>query len=105
MLFPIDGVLANSAGITNEKINEMNREIVDLCKQRPRCTLIDTADKLMDSNGGLARALHIGDGVHLSPDAYAIWIADLKTALHRLRLDNAANASDAGRTDVTGTVD
>jgi lysophospholipase L1-like esterase len=80
-LFPIDGRLANAEGVTNVKIQEMNERIFALCRQRPLCAFVNTAVKLADSNGDLQQTFHVGDGVHLNRNGYAIWIEDLKRAV------------------------
>lgn len=80
-LFPVDSRVATTDGVTNAMIRETNQRLLALCQQRSLCTYVNTAAKLADADGELRPALHVGDGVHLSPDGYAIWIAGLKAAL------------------------
>jgi len=83
-LFPVDPLSANSGGVTNTMIRELNGHISAACRHRRGCIFVDTAAKLVGPDGGLRRELHVGDGVHLNPGAYAIWIADLRAALAKL---------------------
>jgi len=80
-LFPIDPLIARSNGVTNAAIHDLNARIFDICAERTRCIFVDTAAKLAGVDGSLRRDGHVGDGVHLSPEAYAVWIADLRAAL------------------------
>lgn len=64
----------------NARIRDFNRDLAELCRERPQCKLINAGAQLMDAEGQLAPANHVGDGVHLSPAGYAIWIAALRTA-------------------------
>ena len=65
----------------NARIADLNEGLARLCAARGRCYWVDSAAKLVDAAGNLDLRYHDGDGVHLSQAGYAVWMADLRTAL------------------------
>ncbi len=84
-VLPVDSKYLINNQISNTRIRELNSGLSSLCNSYGNCFYLNSCDKMIDSSGNLRRELHIGDGIHLSTDAYAIWINDLK---HGLSLSN-----------------
>ena len=65
----------------NSRIHELNAAVQKRCLSRINCSFFDSGNSLMDASGNLDGDYHVGDGVHLNPGGYAIWIDDLKKAM------------------------
>jgi len=65
-----------SYGISNANILALNRALQDLCAQK-QVYYLDIHSALIDENGALPRD-HTWDGVHLTPEAYGIWLRYLR---------------------------
>lgn len=74
----------------NVRIRELNRDLEQLCHAHPQRLFVDSTSHLTDEAGQLTAANHVGDGVHLSPAGYQIWIGDLRDALESIAHDRAA---------------
>lgn len=61
----------------NPKIAELNVRLEELCKGRDRCTFVNIAPLLSDSDGELRKEL-TKDGIHIHPEAYVIWTNRIK---------------------------
>ena len=57
-----------------------NREIRGACEEAPNCRFLDLLTALSDNDSNLQTQYDRGDGVHLSPAAYAVWA---KMLFHR----------------------
>ena len=56
----------------NQQINNLNTHISTLAKEYENIDYINTATLLKGSSGALNSAYDIGDGIHLTNDAYRI---------------------------------
>jgi lysophospholipase L1-like esterase len=59
----------------------VNQAIAAECKQRPRCTFVDTAALLGEPGGSANEGVLLADGLHLSPAGYRLWIDALAHAI------------------------
>jgi lysophospholipase L1-like esterase len=62
-------------------IKQANRDIAAACAALPNCRYLDFSGRLADRGGHLAARFDVGDGVHHTSDAYAIWSAEFEKAL------------------------
>ncbi|MBQ9922922.1 MAG: S-layer homology domain-containing protein [Clostridia bacterium] len=69
---------AKGSKINNKVINEFNRHLALLCRERG-IPFLNTAEALKDDRGYLREDLQSGDGLHLNKSAYKIWIDYFKT--------------------------
>jgi lysophospholipase L1-like esterase len=92
-VLPVDeGLLSpENKKITNHKITNLNESLKAICARRARCTFIDVGADLKDKTGALSSAFHIGDGVHLNNEGYAIWIKGLRDGLKAVQRNGNAN--------------
>lgn len=58
----------------NNRITAVNSGLKLLSQKHKNVRYLDVNSKLSDTNGLLPTNFHVGDGVHLSSDAYKIWI-------------------------------
>lgn len=58
--------------ISNTAIRQLNSRLEQQCQARPLCQFINSTDKLSDTRGDLDTAFHIGDGIHLNHQGYAV---------------------------------
>jgi lysophospholipase L1-like esterase len=79
-LLPVDEAHSR-IGATNTRIAQINAALKALAAERPNTVFVDAGERLKDAAGQLAREFHTGDGVHLSTEGYARWIAALKPAI------------------------
>ncbi len=80
-IFPIDSVLAENPSRSNGRIKSLNIKLKKLCSNDLRCRYIDSGGRLQDNSGNLRADYHLGDGVHLNPAGYRVWINELKLQL------------------------
>lgn len=69
---------ANGSKINNKVINEFNRHLAIMCRQRG-IPFLNTAQALKDDRGYLREDLQSGDGLHLNKSAYKIWLDYFKS--------------------------
>lgn len=93
-ILPIDEASANDAR-SNAAIQDLNTNIAALCAERHRCSFVNLGDALRAEDGGLDRAFHVGDGIHLNGKGYQIWVDHLRAELLRLDLANGRLASSS----------
>ena len=67
--------------IHNQDVLAVNRSLLAVCTGNTRCCFVDCTKQLVDFSGNLDARYHIGDGIHLSPAGYAIWIKTMKQIL------------------------
>ncbi len=84
-IMPIDSEFISSKDRSNTNIQILNKGLQSICASYKNCTFVDIGKKIQDKNGDLSDHYHIGDGIHLSPNGYEIWIKDLKNALSQQR--------------------
>ncbi len=80
-LLPVDERADVRLAGRNAAIARVNAAIRALCAARARVTCADVGATMAAPGGGLAAALHEGDGVHPSPAGYAAFIRVLRDAL------------------------
>ena len=80
-VLPIDDDMSASHRRENREVLDLNRRLAALAADRPQVRLVDATESMVDEQGNLDDAYHVGDGVHLSPAGYARWIAALKSAM------------------------
>lgn len=61
-----------SKAALNEQINNLNAHIASLAKEYENAAYVNTSLLLADKNGALLSAYDIGDGIHLTNDAYRV---------------------------------
>ena len=64
---------AKGSKINNKVINEFNKYLADLCRNR-NIPFLNTAEVLKDDRGYLNEEYQSGDGLHLNKSAYKLWI-------------------------------
>lgn len=64
----------------NQRIGEINNAL-DVLAKKHGAVFIDAGDHMKDVNGNLKPRLHIGDGLHLSPSGYQLFINALQIAI------------------------
>lgn len=70
------------------KFNEANLKIEDFMKKRKNCLFIDTASKMLDSNGMVFQDIFVSDNLHMNEKGYAIWTGVLKPVLQKASYPN-----------------
>jgi lysophospholipase L1-like esterase len=58
-----------------------NRDIALVCGRHAKCQFVDISSKLTMPSGDLAPRYDVGDGVHISSDAYQVWTQALSTLI------------------------
>ena len=71
---PID---INSPFSTNEKIDVYNQAIAEFLEGYPEWGYLDVSKGLKNDANSLGLGLHSGDGIHLSPAAYRIYLGQI----------------------------
>jgi lysophospholipase L1-like esterase len=74
-IFPVDERQGMSG--TNQRILTLNESLKTLAKSQ-NATYINLGNQFANTQGNLKRDLHTGDGLHLSTEAYRLWIDELK---------------------------
>lgn len=82
-VFPVDENIEFYKNI-NGKINKFNIDMEILCGRYANCQFLNPGLKLQDNKGGLSSKYHIGDGIHLNPAGYSIWINNVTLALCKI---------------------
>ncbi|MDZ7605773.1 MAG: SGNH/GDSL hydrolase family protein [Cyclobacteriaceae bacterium] len=65
------------------KVNEANLKIEAFIKRRKNYHYIDTATKMLDSDGMVFQDIFIQDNLHMNEKGYAIWTEVIKPELER----------------------
>ncbi|MGF1547588.1 MAG: SGNH/GDSL hydrolase family protein [Thiotrichales bacterium] len=86
-VLPVDEPEREFTGGWNSKIADLNDHLAAVAAESPRVHFVPPNPAYFDDENNLADPLHNGDGIHLSPAGYAIWIADLRVALAPLTAD------------------
>tara|TARA_R110002072_G_scaffold218265_1_gene375976 strand:+ start:4073 stop:4735 length:663 start_codon:yes stop_codon:yes gene_type:complete len=89
LLPPIDEKVFRKVNVTNSRINRLNEALVKFQKTYNNVTIVNPGLKLIDSAGSLRKQYHIGDGVHLSPQGYAVMIDYLNQTFRQRSLINS----------------
>lgn len=74
-VFPVDERISLTG--TNAQIKQLNESLQALATQQGH-TFINLKGQFTDNSDNLKQALHIGDGLHLSTEGYALWIKTLR---------------------------
>lgn len=69
------------AGWNKNRIQPLNDAIQEWAAHYDRLHFVNTGPDLVNADGNLAAAYHIGDGIHLSHEGNAVWIRSLRYAL------------------------
>ncbi|MRS04182.1 hypothetical protein EG832_13335 [bacterium] len=69
-------------GDNQGRIRDFNSRLERFTKTSKRLFFVDAGPLLIDCKGNLADVYHVGDGLHLNSQGNAIWIEQLKEALH-----------------------
>ena len=67
----------------NKQIKKLNVAISSLEKEYPNLTYVDTAQLLADESGALRSLYDIGDGIHLTNEAYRIILSFLCQSINK----------------------
>lgn len=68
-------------GWNENRIEPLNDAIREWATHHDGIHFIDAGPDLVNADGNLAAAYHIGDGIHLSSEGNAVWIRNLRSAL------------------------
>lgn len=63
------------------QMREANRQIAAWSRTQPRVTFVDVSKKMLGADGKPRAALFRGDGLHMRPAGYALWVQALKPVL------------------------
>ena len=66
---------------TNAQIDNLNTHIASLAEEYQNVAYVNTAALLADANGALNAAYDVGDGIHLTNEAYRIILAFLEQTI------------------------
>ena len=66
---------------TNAQIDNLNMHIASLAEEYQNVAYVNTAELLTDANGALNAAYDVGDGIHLTNEAYRIILAFLEQTI------------------------
>jgi lysophospholipase L1-like esterase len=81
-ILPVDPDAPHSAcAIAPEVIGRANAAIAQACARLPLCAYSDGYGALADARGHMASRFHGGDGMHLSPQGYEVWLGVLARGL------------------------
>jgi lysophospholipase L1-like esterase len=85
-IHPIDEEIRRTPIYNNERIEILNNQLERICtsKENKKITFLNISKKFLNSKHSLNRKYHVGDGIHLSLEAYKIWIDELKQALDKI---------------------
>jgi lysophospholipase L1-like esterase len=75
--------LRKRVGSETHRLKNLNEQLLLLARNRAATTFVDAGPELADSSGFLRGNYHEGDGVHLSPEGYAVWVKALQEGLRR----------------------
>ena len=81
-ILPVDAEI--NERVSNRSIAITNSGIADFCASNKRCHFVDCVAAVTGPGGNLRPDYHIGDGIHLSEQGYAIWIDALRKVLRPL---------------------
>jgi lysophospholipase L1-like esterase len=88
-LHPVDDRLQGGLR-SNQRIQQVNQSLKQLAEASDLRVYCDITPLLIDSDGNLKAAYHVGDGIHLSAAGYALWTEALRNAIGKLRQDPQA---------------
>lgn len=78
-VLPVDENIARKE-YQNKLISELNSKVRNLAHNYANVDFLDVGTE-MSKDGNLLFSNHVGDGVHLNPQGYSIWIAAIKNKL------------------------
>jgi lysophospholipase L1-like esterase len=81
-VLPVDEESRENWQGINSRITKLNLEILDWIKISTNHYFVDVGPQLIDEKGNLADKFHINDGLHLNSRGGAIWVQQLKEAIH-----------------------
>lgn len=77
--------LSASAPADPQQLMQLNADIKDLAAKRPHTQVIDLHALLSDADGRAQAPYFRPDGIHLTPDGYAVWRRAVQAALDQDR--------------------
>lgn len=89
-VMPVNETLLNFEPHLNNRIRALNAGLKAQLMLTHRSRFLDAGALLLDKEGKLADAYHIGDGEHLNTNGNAIWIKALQQALLEVQQHNAS---------------
>ena len=66
---------------TNLRIIELNTQLILYANESTMLNIIDIGSSLKNSNGELDQKYHVGDGIHLNPSGYSVFIDTINKKL------------------------
>jgi len=85
-VMPVDEGPKNLVGF-NLRIVALNEKLASMGPKRPNTVFLDPVPVLADESGVLPAVLHFGDGIHLSPKGYNLWIGAMIKGLADLGIE------------------
>lgn len=70
-------------------IEQVNSQLKILCEQKPFVYCLSMKEKLAGKKGLLQAEHHVGDGLHLSAKANALWIQELSALLSEVESESS----------------
>ncbi|MGJ8696762.1 MAG: GDSL-type esterase/lipase family protein [Verrucomicrobiaceae bacterium] len=67
--------------ISTSRITTLNQQLATFADATPHTGFLPPSPQFTDQNGLLLPHLHLGDGLHLNPAGYQIWISALRSKL------------------------
>ena len=81
-ILPVDERVKNVT-VQNERIRNTNQLLAQLVANYEQAVWLDLTESLTDAETNLKTEYHVGDGIHLSPTGYSIWIKQLSSILNK----------------------
>lgn len=76
-VLPVDEQAGPWSGL-NKKIDSVNQQFMNLSENLQNVRFLNSNSVLRGNSGYLLASAHVGDGIHLSPKGYALWVEFLK---------------------------
>ncbi len=78
-ILPVDDQVTQK--VRNKDVALLNGDIRAVCLKYDNCSICEITEKMVGFSGNLASEYHVGDGIHLSPQGYRIWINEMQRIL------------------------
>ncbi len=87
-VLPLDERVETVGKGRNQRIEALNCNVKLLCAEFENAVYVDAFPLLVDDEGFLAAAYHVGDGVHPNTAGYEKWIGALREGLKKVEVMN-----------------
>ncbi len=87
-ILPVDENIPSKVGM-NTRIQQINTILSQRYQDKQQINFINITPQLINSHNNLHTYYHIGDGIHLSPLGYKVWIKALQQSIHKLEVPMA----------------